>query len=180
MTLEKQKWYYEEPSFPKWILRRPREWFNPLSWDVNVFPSFGNFFVRWLRNIRVFLSPWYSWRRALIVTFANRNGTKLLADGPSFAYVRTRNGTLNYYRLVCGLYRAKLIKEELFEKASGEKCNAFLAAVFGVVLGRAKPEDYREKKTVLLSGPCFTRAQCQLLLDRIIAATPDCEWFDED
>ena len=68
-----------------------RDWLGDrMNWMPECSPSFPQFFGRILHNITLFLTPWYHLRRSFICAWINYNGSKLLDDGLSYGYVRTR------------------------------------------------------------------------------------------
>lgn len=173
IKIKNYEWYYNRPRFP-YYWWRPCEWFNSWNWDRNRFPSFASFFCGWLENVAVFLTPWRKPIRQLLDTFVNQNGTKLLRIAPSVASIRTRGENQSYYKLRCGLFRGKLSRTVYIDRRDGSRWNVFGAALCGLT---EKEIETREER--VLSGWCLTTAQCQRLLDRIVAATPDCEWFSD-
>lgn len=173
MKIEDYKWHYNRPRLP-YYWWRPREWFRRWNWDRNIFPSYGSFFFEWLENIAVFLTPWRNPIRRLLVTFANENGTKLLRLTPSLVSVRTRGENQSYYALRCGFLRGELRRTVYIDRRDGSRWNAFGASLCGLT-----EKEIEEREERILTGWCLTTAQCQRLLDRCVAATPDCKWFGD-
>lgn len=178
MKMKKYKWYYERPWFPRgWW--RPRELFSRLNWMSGLSPSYPEGFRSLFNNVRALLTPWYRQRRLLIKNVANANGCKLLSETPSSCYMRTRGFSQDgivYYRLECGLFRAAMYRERTVNTKTGANTTNFMAGI-SCAFGDGNPDDYETISEKVLSGPCFTRRQCERLLGRIVDATPDCCWY---
>ena len=175
ILMDYDKWYYHRPKFPTEYLRHPRLLFRRWAWDHYTWPSCGSFFCEWLENIFVFLTPWCRPARRLLNVFANRNGTKLLHQAPAAVGVRTRGESQAYYDLRCGFFLATLERMLYVDRETGKGANMFGAAICG-----RSEKDFDIRHERVLSGPCMTMGQCARLLERIVAATPDCEWYGLD
>ena len=178
MKMIDYNWNYERLWLPRgWW--RPSVLFSRWYWVSGFFPSYPETFRSIFNNARAFFTPWYKSRRLLINNVANGNGCKLLEDSPSHCYMRTRGFSQNgivYYRLECGLYRATLYRERTINTKTGAETTNFMAGI-SCAFGDGNPDDYEIISEKVLSGPCFTRRQCESLLERIVVATPDCDWY---
>lgn len=180
MKLKNEKWHYDRIWWPyRHDLLSLRYWFSRWAWDTSHWPSLGSVVKSAWDNALAFLTPWYSWRRSLIMAFSEYNNGKLLSRDRKFASVRTRGAPCTYYHLACGPFRAKLEGQTTVRKSTGEAINVYAEAVSALVGGREIDDgDYETKVEALLEGACLTRSQCQRLLDRIVEATPDLRWFN--
>lgn len=178
MKMINYKWDYERPWLPRgWW--RPSVIFSRRYWLSGVFPSYPEALRSIFNNARAFFTPWYKSRRLIINNVANANECKLLSETPSSCYMRTRGFSqigIVYYRLECGLYRATLYRERTINTKTGAATTNFMAGI-SCAFGDGNPDDYKTISDKVLSGQCFTRRQCERLLERIVEETPDCDWY---
>lgn len=181
-SLYPYEWNYER-------LYPPRRWWTPSvlfdrwRWRANLSPGYPDTLKRIFNNVCAFLTPWARNQRLLVLNFENANDTKLLADSPCFAYVRTRGfgEQIDYYLLKVNpiTFRATLYRERTIEQATGNSVVTYGVFIKSLLSGKPPAEgDYITTREKVVSGWALTRRQCQRLFNRIVETTPNCYWSD--
>lgn len=165
-------------AFWNWITDR---W----HWQSRVSPSFPAFFKDIWKNVKIFifwnLSPWLHTRYKFLESFVNLNGCKLLDNDINWVYVRNRDIDCAYYTLRFSGFRYRLIKTQILKDGEERGQNGFMTGIMLALNEKAETEadKYRQVNTPICSGWVFGWKSFVREFDKIIALTPDLEWFKE-
>ena len=174
------KWHFEHPRLPKGVFRNFRAfwlWITDYwTWQKCAGGSIPYFFSGLWKNAKVFFSPWFHWRRMMLVNFYNQAPSKLLWDSPSACGIR--NSWSVYYEVRCFLWFAKLVHIEYYDEAEPDKRQwAFGSAISMLNASKEEVEAWEKRQKTfrkcIETGWCFNKKQALATTNRFLKAYMD-------
>ena len=158
------KYYYR---FKLWLELT----FNPRALGCPMEPVYTFF-----KRAHQFLTPWLGVKRKLMEQVRINYG-KLLSDGLSMVYQRTRDGSNIYYLLTTYFGRVKFYRIDFIDKKTRKNTNIFLSGVIPALCGEDNTNNIEQKKVCLYKGWCFTKKQALKALKAIRDNSKKLNWY---